>query len=90
MCYQEAKNWFLHDNNWYLVTELSPFVGSSLKHNIISFLHPLFTPNVAAAGFHLFSKMKTQLNSVVEIKSESLKILDSLTENDSQTGFQKW
>ncbi|XP_029654119.1 uncharacterized protein LOC115227422 [Octopus sinensis] len=75
-------NWIVHDNN-------------ALCHrdfNMVSLLHP---SDLAAADLHLFPKMKMQLkgnrlNTVVEIKSESQKILHSFTEIDFKVGSQKW
>lgn len=83
-------------SRWNAPCHWAPLIRTFLaKSNMISLLHTSYSPNLASEDFTLFSKVQRQLkdrylNTVAEIQGESQKILDSLTENYFQVGFQKW
>jgi histone-lysine N-methyltransferase SETMAR len=69
-----AKNWILHDNNapCHKALLIREFLAN---HNMLSLLHPPYSPDLAPADFFLFPKMKTQLkghrfHTVAEIQCE--------------------
>jgi hypothetical protein len=54
-----------------------------------------YSPDLAPCDFFLFPKVKLNLkerrfDTIEEIQTESLRVLDTLTENDFQELFQKW
>jgi hypothetical protein len=66
------------------------------NHNMLSLLHPPYSPDLLPADFFLFPKIKLQLQghrfqTVAKIQCESQKIMDSLTQiNDFKATFQQW
>jgi transposase len=65
------------------------------NHNMLSFPHPSYSPDLAPADFFLFPKMKIQLkgrhfHTVAEIQCESHKVMGSHTQNDFEATFQQW
>ncbi|XP_029646406.1 uncharacterized protein LOC115220390 [Octopus sinensis] len=90
-----AKNWILHDHNAAPCHRFLLLAYEFLtKNNMVTLRHPPYSPDLAPARISVSSptiKMQIEcrrLNTVVEIQRESQKVLDSLTENDSQAGFQ--
>jgi hypothetical protein len=60
-----------------------------------TFLSRVITGDLAPCDFFLFPKMKLKLKgcqfyTIEEIKAESQRVLDTLTERDFQEAFQKW
>jgi histone-lysine N-methyltransferase SETMAR len=56
----QAKNWILHDDN--ALCHQALLVHEFLaNHNMLSLLHPPYSPDLAPADFFLFPKMKMQL-----------------------------
>lgn len=88
-----TKNWILHDDNspfhWALPThEFLP------QNDMVSLSRPPYLPDLASTDSYLFHKMKMQLKvlrfkTVIEIKSKSQKVINSLTEIYFQAIFQK-
>jgi hypothetical protein len=57
--------------------------------------HPPYSPDLAPCDSFLFPKMKLKLegrrfDTTEEIRAESQRMLDTLTEKDFQEVFQKW
>jgi hypothetical protein len=57
--------------------------------------HPPYSPDLAPCDFFLFPKIKLKLkrcrfDTIEKIQAGSLKVLDTLKENDFQEAFQKW
>jgi hypothetical protein len=57
--------------------------------------HSLHSPDLEPCDFFLFPKMKLKLKgrhfvTNEEIQAESQRVLNTLTEKDSQEAFQKW
>lgn len=73
-----------------------PLAREILNINYMASLpHFHYSLDLTPTVFHIFLKMNMHLkrhhfNTAVDIKSESQKVFDSLTENDFQTGFQMW
>jgi histone-lysine N-methyltransferase SETMAR len=89
-----AKNWILHNDNapCHQALLVREFLAN---HNMLSLLHPPYSPDLAPADFFLFPKMKKQLkgrrfHSVADIQRESQKVMESLTQNDFEVTFQQW
>jgi hypothetical protein len=70
-----AKNWILHNDN--VPCRRALLVRNIFtNHNMLSFSHPPYSPDLAPADFFLFPKMKMQLkdrhfHTVGEIQRES-------------------
>jgi hypothetical protein len=57
--------------------------------------HTPYSPDLAPCDFFLFPKMKLKLkrcrvDTIEEIKTESQRVLDTLTVKDFKETFQKW
>jgi hypothetical protein len=66
-----------------------------LASDVETLLSSVVTGDLAPCDCFLFPKMKLELkgrrfDTIEEIKAESQRVLDSVTEKDFQEAFQKW
>jgi hypothetical protein len=66
-----------------------------MKYKMAVIPHPTYSPDLAPCDLFLFPKMKLKLkerrfDTIEEIRAESQRVLDTLTDNDFQEAFQKW
>jgi len=64
-------------------------------HNLTTFPHPPYSPDLAPCDFSLFPKMKVQLkgcrfDGLEDIQRESRNVLGKLREQDFQHAIQQW
>jgi hypothetical protein len=65
------------------------------KQKLAVIPHPPYFPDLVPCDSFLFPKIKSKLkghrfDTIEEIKAESERVLDALTEKDFQEAFQKW
>ena len=88
------QTWLLHHDNApaHNAVPTQQFLSAN-KIPVIQ--HPPYTPDLAPCDFFLFPKMKFKLkgrrfDTIEDIKAETQKVLDTLTEKTFQDAFQKW
>ena len=88
-----SGNWILHHDNApaYTAVTTNEFLA---KHNILSLLHPPYSPDLALCDFFLFPQlkktMKRRFDYTEEIQANAMRQLSAITKSDYQRCFCQW